>query len=219
MTTLFYFCALVGGALLVVQLLLLLLGGDSGHGDTGLGDTGLGDTGLGDTGLDAGDAALEVPDAGDAAPHAVGHSAGAFLKLLSLQALTAFATFFGLGGMYFAAREHGPTTATAGAVAAGALAMLGVAKAMQWMTRLDSSGTLDLRNAIGCDARVYLRVPAAGEGTGRIHVAIQGRTVELKARSRDFELPTGSQARIVDLAGDDTVVVAAAQPAAPGRTA
>lgn len=203
METLFLYCAAVGGALLFLQLVLLLLAGDAGGGDFAA-DV---DAELGaDVG---GDADVTLTDgagpAADAAAHEAAHST--FLKLLSLQALTAFATFFGLGGLLFVALGWPAVTASTGAAAAGFCAMLAVARALSWMQTLHASGTLDLRNAVGKEARVYVPIPGGGQGYGRVTLAVQGRNVELKARSPGEPLTTGTIARVVGLSGGGAVVV------------
>ena len=44
------------------------------------------------------------------------------------------------------------------------------------MLRLESDGSLQLENAIGATAHVYLGIPPMKEGTGKVHVVVQGRT-------------------------------------------
>lgn len=179
MTTIFLYCAAVGGSLLVLQFLLLLLGvgGDGAdHGGMHF-----------DTGVDGGH------DLG----HDVGHDQSSFLKLLSLQTLTGFATFFGLVGMSGRTAGWSPTATLAAAVLAGIGAVVAVGKAMQWISRLQCSGTLDFANAIGHDGRVYLHIPAAGSGHGRVLIEIQGRNVECRATTRGAEVPNGAIVRVV----------------------
>ncbi len=188
MSTIFLYCASIGGALLVLQFVLLLcgVGGDSdGHGHVHVG---------GDAGSDAGDGT-------------VGHDQGSWLKLLSVQTVSTFATFFGLVGM--TTRDLGWSTAsvTGAALLAGAAALLLVARAMHWIVHMQSSGTIDLQNAIGQEARVYLRIPPAGSGHGRVLLPVQGRTIECRAVSRGLELPTGALARVIDRTEDGALVV------------
>ncbi|MCA8958537.1 MAG: NfeD family protein, partial [Planctomycetes bacterium] len=182
MDTLFFWCAAVGGGLLVLQFVLQLLGAD----DSTSADV--------DVDFDV-DVDTELDSA---------H--GAFLQYLSLQALTAFATFFGLGGMFLRAVEQPSPVSVVGATFAGGFAMWAITKAMRAMRKLNASGSLDLEQALGSRGRVYLRVPARGEGSGRITLALQGRSVELAARSEGPELPTGSAAKVIRVDGDSVVV-------------
>lgn len=189
MDSVFVWCAAVGGSLLVLQFLFLLIGGDHGGTDHGLG-------GDGHSGMDP------------------GHDQIGFLKMLSLQSATAFATFFGLAGMYLHGQDASTGTATGVAIVAGIAAFWLTAKAMQSLAKLQSSGTLDLAKSLGAEARVYLRIPAESNGHGRVLVAVQGRTIEVRAQSRGVEIPTGARVRVTEVVGDDTVVVEAVETAA-----
>jgi hypothetical protein len=178
MTELFQWCAWIGGTILAGQTILALIGAGVDHGDAVL------------------DASLA--SAGD-------HP---FLGALSFRALVAFTTFFGLAGL--AAEQGGATPGTTMvlALAAGVTAFVLIAQAMRWVARLQSSGTLEPRRAIGAAARVYLRIPKAGEGAGRVHVDVQGRRIEARAVSSGPEFQTGALARVIDVAPDGALVVA-----------
>lgn len=138
----------------------------------------------------------------------VGHDQSPFLKLFSLQTISAFLTFFGLVGLGTQSLDWSPLAVALTATAAGGCALFLVGKLMQALARLQSQGNVDLHNAVGHTGSVYLRVPAAGEGTGAVLMQVQGRTVECRAISRSREpIPTGSRVRIVERTDDDTLVV------------
>ncbi|MBL8728012.1 MAG: hypothetical protein JNM25_06250 [Planctomycetes bacterium] len=179
MSTVFLYCAAIGGTLLVVQFLMLLFGLGGDH-DTG-------------TGHDFG---------GD-----VGHDQGAFLKLFSLQTLTTFATFFGLVGLATEKAGWAPVSVAVVATAAGVVALWLVARMMRGLAALQSDGNVDLGNAVGHTGSVYLRVPPSGQGHGRVLLTVQGRTVECLAISRAQEIPTGAQIRVLERTDDDLLVV------------
>jgi membrane protein implicated in regulation of membrane protease activity len=183
MDSVFTWSAIVGGTILVVQTILTALG-------VGLDELDL------DTGFD-----LEHADA------AHEHLLGA----LSLRALVAFATFFGLAGLAARSADFGQGTTVLVAAGAGLAAVFAVAQLMSWLARLQTSGNLDLSRAIGARGRVYLRIPAPGEGQGRIHVTVQGRRIEVRATSQRGPIPTGSEVLVVELGPDGALVV---EPAA-----
>ena len=85
--------------------------------------------------------------------------------------------------------------------------MLLVTFLMRSLARLGSSGTLDLRNAVGAPAAVYLRIPARGQGAGKVTVDVQGRSIQVDALTDGEELPTGARVQVVALVGEDALKV------------
>ncbi|MBI4879489.1 MAG: hypothetical protein HY812_07510 [Planctomycetes bacterium] len=189
METLYFYCAVIGGSLLVLQVILLLIGGA-------------------DSGADADvDASADVHLDADMDAHA--GASDAFFKVLSLKTLVAFLTFFGLAGLASLKGGLGKTPTVVISVAAGCAALYIVAWMMAGLSRLQSSGNIDLRNAIGSAAKVYLTIPARNSGRGKVTVAIQGRTLEVKAMTAGAELPTGKIVKVMALPAEDTFEVAA----------
>ncbi|MFY9345494.1 MAG: NfeD family protein [Planctomycetota bacterium] len=179
MSTIFLYCAAIGGTILVLQFVLLLFGAGGDHDTAGGGDVG----------------------------HDVGHDQGAFLKLFSLQTVSTFLTFFGLVGLGTQHVGWSPLAVALTAIAAGIAALWLVARLMRGLSRLTSSGNVDLHNAIGHTGSVYLRIPANGTGHGRVLMQVQGRTVECRATSSGGEIPTGASVRVVARTDDDVLVV------------
>ncbi len=187
MSTVFLYCAVIGGTILVLQFALLVFGFG---GDTDVG------------GEPGGHGGHDGAQGGD-----VGHDQSVFLKLFSLQTVSTFLTFFGLVGLGTEHLGWTPTAVIMTASAAGALALWLVMKMMRGLSRLHSQGNLDLKNAIGHTGSVYLRVPPAGAGHGRVMMQVQGRTVECRAISRSDEIATGATVRVIECTDDDVLVV------------
>jgi len=181
MHTLFVACAVVGGVVLVAQLLLGIAGAD--HGADGAGDHEL--------------------------AHGYGEAEG--LNLLSVRAIAAGVAFFGVAGAALSAAGADAWVATPAALAVGGGAMLGVAAAMRAMLRLEGDAAVHVEEALGQSARVYLTVPGARAGKGKVHITLRERTVEYQAVTADrAALPTGAEVFIVDVVGPDTVEVVGA---------
>ncbi|HEX5052193.1 MAG TPA: hypothetical protein VFZ65_10505 [Planctomycetota bacterium] len=178
MSTVFLYCAAIGGTLLVLQFLLLVFGAGADH------------------------------DVSDAHGHFdVGHDQSSFLKLFSLQTISTFTTFFGLVGLGTGKLGWSPLTVAAAATMAGVTALWFVTRLMRGLATLQSQGNVDLANAVGHTGRVYLRIPAPGEGHGRVLLNVQGRTVECRATSHAAAIPTGTAIRVVERTDDDVLVV------------
>jgi hypothetical protein len=179
----FLICAILGGTFLLCQLAAGLFGFGADH-DT---DS--------DTGVDG-----EAHD---------GHGDG-FLGLLTVRSVTAGIMFFGLVGSTALQYGVAEPAAIGLALAGGAGALYGVALLMKSLTRLQADGTVRIDRAVGCPATVYLRVPGANAGPGKVHLSLQNRTVEYQAVTPGSELPTGTPVKVVAVIGPDTVEVEAA---------
>ncbi|MFH0944024.1 MAG: hypothetical protein V2A76_02400 [Planctomycetota bacterium] len=183
METVYFYCSIIGGGILALQVIMVLIG-------------------FSDTDADL-DGDLDMD--GGAEAHA--DAADAFFKVLTFKTLVAFVTFFGLSGM---ASTRGGVSAVPTlmiSVASGSAALYIVAWLMAGLSKLQSSGNVDLRNSIGSAAKVYLSIPGNHQGRGKVTVAVQGRTVEAKAVTAGKELKTGSMVRIVGVPADDTLEV------------
>src|SRR5205814_10731956 len=93
-------------------------------------------------------------------------------------------------------------------VVCGGAAVFLVASMMAAMSRLQSKGNLDLRNAVGAVGKVYLRVPAGRGGVGKVTLEVQGRYVEVEAVTAGPAIATGSPIRVVAVPAPDTLEVA-----------
>lgn len=154
-----------------------------------LGQVVLGLFGLGVDALDATDAL----DAADALDHSDG------LQFFSVRALSAFLLMFGLGGLTALSADFSPALSVVIATLSGGSTLVLVAWLLSLQAKLVSTGTMEPIGAVGGVARVYLRIPAAGEGTGKITVELQGRSAQYDAFTEGAELPTGAEVRVLEM--------------------
>jgi membrane protein implicated in regulation of membrane protease activity len=182
--------AIVGSGLFVIQLIMMLLGGGEGDADTDL----------------AGHLADAThPDAVDGgATHADSDVA---FKVFSVQGTVAF--FMMLGWVGLAAGRTfglGPALSVILGVVAGVGANLLMARIFQWFKTMQSSGTLDLRTAVGQEGEVYLTI--RGDQPGKVQVTVQRHFKVFDAVSEGGEeIPTGTRVRVIRVAGSSTMVV------------
>jgi membrane protein implicated in regulation of membrane protease activity len=189
MVTVFAVCAVIGTVVIILQLALSLFGIGADHEAHFIPDA------VHDAGLGEGQA------------HVEDHSTD-FLKILSFRSLVAALAFFGLGGL--AATELGFTAQLALMLAllAGAAAMVLVAWLMKLLTGLRSEGTVHIESAVGETATVYLTIPAGNQGSGKVTVSVQNRTMEYEAvTSHPEALKTGSHVSIIGVTGPNTLEV------------
>ena len=187
--TIYLVLAISGSAILLVQVLMQVFG-LAGEGDL----SGTHDLGS----IDHGD------------PAAGTHDGSWFFGVLSIKALVAFAGLFGLTGLALMDTGWSPAPRAMVATLVGLAGMFGVAFMMRGLTRLTSSGTLDLRNALGASGSVYLRIPGRGQGPGKVTLEVQGRSMQLDAFTDGETLPTGARIQVIALVGDDALKVIAA---------
>ncbi len=171
MTTLFLWCAIIGGTVLVFQLVAGFVGLEYGHAHDG----------------HFGDGATEG------------------LNLLSVRSIAAGLAFFGLIGL--AAGSFGSVVALVAGAVGGLVAMVSVAALIKAFGKLERDGTLSLSSAVGTTGSVYLSIPGRREGVGKVHLTVQNRLVECRAVTDEEGLPTGTGILVVDMDGNDTVVV------------
>jgi hypothetical protein len=141
--------------------------------------------------------------------HGGDHGNG-FLGMLSVRAVSAALMLFGLGGLTALSRGADEPVAFLVATGAGVATLYGVALMMQSLARLKHDGTARVERSVGRTGTVYLRVPAAKTGPGKVHLMLQNRTVEYQAVTAGGELPTGTPVRVVAVVNSDTVEVEAA---------
>ena len=76
------------------------------------------------------------------------------------------------------------------------------------LLRLQGSGNLNYRNAIGVIGTVYSTIPGQERAGGQLELLVQGRLITAEAYSRTAQdLKPGSKARVIDLIGQSTLLV------------
>jgi hypothetical protein len=156
--------------------------------------------GAGDGGTDSGDGADGTADVAEAGN-------GAF-RLVSLNSLVGFIALFGWGGL--AARvQYGlglPLSLLVGA-GAGFAAMLSTALIFHGAMKLRSDGArFSMKDAVGCEAEVYLRIPA--QGKGRVSFVVNGVKHEVDAVSDTADLiPSFEKTLVTRVIDSRTVAV------------
>ena len=190
--------AIFGGGLVLIRLVLMLLGGDS---DADAGD--VGDIDVGDVGdVDVGDV-----DAGDADIGDMDHGALSSFHVLSLQSISGFLLLFGLVGLAVNRIEGaGSVWAVVAGTVAGIAMIWILGFLMAGLKSLQSSGTLNLKAAVGVEGKVYLRIPP--DGIGKVETPLQGGMSIFDARSDGKEtIPSGARVKVTGVVAGNVMVV------------
>jgi membrane protein implicated in regulation of membrane protease activity len=84
------------------------------------------------------------------------------------------------------------------AIASGIATLIGMAYLMRAVNKLQSSGNIDVGNCIGKIGEVYIPVPAAGSGSGKVNLTVQEKYSEFTAiTTAGDQLKTGTYVRVV----------------------
>jgi hypothetical protein len=201
MESVYLICAVLGGTVMIVQFVLTLIGIGGDH----------------DVGGDGHEPGFDVHhDVGGGAHHGhaahdAAHGSSWFFGMLSLRALTAALAFFGLAGLGATQSAIEEPLRLLIALAAGVAAMFLVGWIMQSLAKLRSEGTVRIDRAVGATGTVYLTIPGARAGAGKVTVNVQNRLMELQAvTAQANELPTGAKVTVVSVVSPGTVEVTAA---------
>ena len=193
----FAYVAIPATLILCIQTILLLFG--------------LGADGDGDPGSDAPDPSLPDADGdgdwdwdGEDGPAG---NADPGLRIFTVRGLVAFFSVFGWAGLAFSRGGMAAGFATALALLLGLGAMVLLALMLRGALRLQSDGTMDLKNALGLCGTVYLTIPPSRQGVGKISLVLQGQLGEFDALTDEAQpLKSGQPVQVIGLSGSVMVV-------------
>lgn len=149
-----------------------------------------------------GDTAYGDADLATESDHGIGYG------FLTIKNFIAFFTIFGWTGVALSGSDL-PKIAVIGLAFVGGCAIVAMMVVlMRSMSKLKQSGTLQIENAVGKTATVYLRIPAARQGTGKITINLQGTQREMSAVTDDpADISTGSFVMVKEVLGDNILAV------------
>ena len=174
----YFLCAVFGGTLILLQLLLMMLGFGGGEAESDFGDT---------------------------TDHA---SSTDIFKILSLRTAIAGIAFFGFGGLAGLTGGTSKPISVVIAVVSGLTAVYIVYYLYLSAARLKDDGSLSDKTLIGSKGSVYVRIPAAKSGIGKVLICQQDRTVEYEAMTAGEELKTSTPIVVVGIISSTTIEVA-----------
>lgn len=130
------------------------------------------------------------------------------LRILSVRGIIAFFVVFGWMGVALSGAGLKLAVNLLISFAAGFITMVLIALLMKWVMKLQSNGTMDIRNALGCAGRIYLTVPEMRRGQGKVNVTVQGQLREFECvTDMDNPIPTGAEVTVIGISGGDTLIV------------
>jgi membrane protein implicated in regulation of membrane protease activity len=196
----FYYIAIPSTLVLVIQFILSVIG-LTGNSDIDAGDAD------GDVDFDGdvdGDIEGDVGTDADAS----GELGATDFRFVSFRTIIAFLTVFPWTGIVLLGKGMNTALAMFIAVLAGLFAMFAIGYLFYITARLQSSGNIDYKNAIGKTAEVYIPMLKESNYQGKVQVVIQDRLVEANAVAKDNKKhTTGEMVKVVGVFGLSTLLV------------
>ena len=130
------------------------------------------------------------------------------LKIFTHRGVVAFFSIFGWSALIFLRSDVSLFVSMLVAFLLGTVTMFIVAFLFRLMMKLQTDGNVDINTAIGKIGTVYIPIPPARNGTGKINAIISGRHIEYDAITDENEtLKTGEQIVIVGVNEQNNFIV------------
>ncbi len=186
--------AIPATVMLIIQMILTLIGmgGDEMDAQTDGADADGVDTDIDDSALD--DADTDIADGG--------------LRVFTLRGLIAFFSVTGWVGTVCCNFGLNLPVTIIISIASGLLAMFLIAALLKWLLKLQYDGTEDIKDALGVSGTVYLKIPPARSGKGKVNVIIQGKLCEKDAVTDEETVITrDEEITVIGISGGETLLV------------
>jgi hypothetical protein len=133
---------------------------------------------------------------------------GAGFQFFTLKNLVAFFAIFGWSGISSIDAGNSKSTTIIISIFCGLLMMFVMAALFYYISKLTSSGTLKMENALNSIGEVYLTVGANRSRTGKIQIKIQGALRELEALT-DYEedLKQGKIIKVIEVTNNGLLII------------
>jgi hypothetical protein len=133
---------------------------------------------------------------------------GAGFQFFTLKNFIGFFTIFSWAGI--ASLDSGYNTGITILVStlSGLLMMTIMASLFYFFSKLTASGTMNINNAKGSIAEVYMRIDAGRGNVGKVLIKVQGSLRELEAiTDDDLDLPMGTVVTVTDVLNSSMLLV------------
>jgi len=173
----------------IIQSILTFIGADSG------GDM--------DIDVDAtGDFDAVAADAADAASHSTG------MGLLTFRNFVNFFLGFGWSAILLRESIESNSLLLIVSILIGITLVFLVMMLFRWLGSMQQAGNINVfKSAVGCEGKVYLSVPAARAGIGKVQISINNAVREYEALTDGDALSTGTAIRVVEVLNENTLLV------------
>jgi len=149
----------------------------------------------------------DVDDLGDVDTE-IDADSGIGFQFLTFKNLIGFLTIFGWSGISLMAYDYSKPAVIGISIFCGLLMMFAMAGLFYYLSNMDHSGNLVLKNAIGNTGEVYLNIGANRSKLGKIQINVQGSLRDLDALSdSDTELTQGDIVTVTEITKNGVLIV------------
>ena len=133
---------------------------------------------------------------------------GAGFQFFTLKNLVGFFTIFGWSGIACIDAGYSNSTTIIISLLCGLVMMFIMAALFYYISKLTSSGTLKMQNALNSIGEVYLTVGAKRSKTGKIQIKIQGALRELEALTdAEEDLKQGRIIKVIEVTNNGILII------------
>lgn len=145
----------------------------------------------------------DIDDVGD-----IDADTGVGFQFFTLKNTVAFFAIFGWSGISCINAGYTQTTTIIISVVCGFMMMVMVALLMFYMRKLNNSGTLKIKNALGAVGEVYTTIGAERSKIGKVQIKVQSSLRDLEALTDyNFDLTQGAVIEVVDYTSNGILIV------------
>ncbi len=133
---------------------------------------------------------------------------GISFQFLTVKNMVAFFTIFSWTGIACTSAGWSTTMTLITSTLSGLAMMAMMAAIFYFMSKMNTSGTMKIAEAVGKTGEVYLSIPAKRSKTGKIQIMVGGLLRTLDAMTDDEEnISTGKQAKVSALLDNNILLV------------
>ena len=187
---------IISSLIFIIQSILTFIGADAGDGGI---DADFGGT---DADLGGGDLNTDVDSSSDYS------DMGSGMNLLTFRNFVNFFLGFGWTAVLFAGEIKSTAVLMLLSIVVGVALVFAVMYLFKWLSSMQQTGTINVyKTAVGCAGKVYLTIPAARSGEGKVQITINDSVREYDALTDGEELPTGTNIKVLEAIDAHTLLV------------
>lgn len=126
---------------------------------------------------------------------------GGAVSLFSIRSLVNFFVGFGWTGVSFYDDINSKAVLYLLAICVGGLFSYATIFLIKKLKKLEHNGAYKIADCVGKTCDVYLRIPAVGEGRGKVQISLNGSIHEFDAVSTGEAIATGKRVKVVAVEG------------------